>query len=118
MNDFLTDVQQHKRDFAFIRNAAKNQKKYEKTFRESNDLLAEDIVKFYPHILLTKKLSNYLQDNQFNLTPDLSNNNVENDQQSYEKSESFDFEGPRRFKKFYPNKRSFAHALQTFLVCL
>lgn len=54
---------------------------------------------------------NHFQDNQFNLTPDLSNknDNIETDQQSYENSESFDFEGPRRFKKFYPNERSFKH---------
>ncbi|KAL1501170.1 hypothetical protein ABEB36_006551 [Hypothenemus hampei] len=43
LNDFLIDVQQHKKDFAFIRNAVTNRQKYEKSFQESHELFANDI---------------------------------------------------------------------------
>ncbi|CAG9764303.1 unnamed protein product [Ceutorhynchus assimilis] len=42
LNDFLTDVQEHKKDFAFIRNVARNQRKHEQRLRENHRLFKED----------------------------------------------------------------------------
>ncbi|XP_048518069.1 uncharacterized protein LOC109544195 isoform X1 [Dendroctonus ponderosae] len=91
LNDFLTDVQEHQRDFAFIRNAARNQHKYEKSFEESHDLLGEDI------------------GNQLTINPDY-NRKVELDQvrppyAGVDNSIYAGFEAPQKFKYLYPEKR-------------
>ncbi|XP_066249557.1 putative autophagy-related protein 11 [Euwallacea similis] len=105
LNDFLNDVQQHKRDFAFIRHAVKNQKIYDKNYQEAPGLLVEDV------------------ENQFNLNSDIANKNsgegnsfsdfFEEEEEGEEQHHPYDeeegtiyagFESPR-FKKHYPNER-------------
>ncbi|XP_050296853.1 uncharacterized protein LOC126736511 [Anthonomus grandis grandis] len=61
LNDFLTDVQHHKDDFAFIRHVAKNQRKYQNSYLENQHLFGEEI------------------DNQLTVNPERGENAREND---------------------------------------
>ncbi|XP_066152819.1 uncharacterized protein [Euwallacea fornicatus] len=105
VNDFLNNVQQHKRDFAFIRHAVKNQKEYNKYQQEARGLLADNVEN---QMKLDSDIGTKSND-EGNSFSDLVEDGTEEEKQhdSYNEEEGTiyaGFEAPR-FQKHYPNER-------------